>query len=238
MPLIGISGSVDKEEKTVFILRDYMRGLTEAGGAPVLLCPDMTAAELDACVTGLSGLMLAGGNDIAPGAFGQEPIAALGEVNPMRDDFEMKLIRAFLRAGKPVFGICRGVQALNVAMGGDLWQDIPSQYRRADGTPPMAHQQTCLGRYPSHEVRLAEQCLLKRILGVETLPVNSFHHQAVKSAAPGCQISASAADGMIEAIEFPDYPFALGVQWHPERMFDTDPLARKLFEAFVQATSK
>lgn len=236
--MIGVSGSMDREETKYMILSDYMRSLTEAGAAPVLLCPDMTPEELNACVNRLDGLMLAGGNDVDPNLYGQEPVSALGEVNPRRDRFETALIRAFLQAKKPIFGICRGIQAMNVALGGALWQDLPSQYRRPDGRPPMAHQQTCLGQYPFHRVTVADHSLLKRVLGVDALDVNTFHHQAVSVQAPGCVASAVADDGVIEAIELPGYPFVLGVQWHPERMTPADPQARRLFEAFVEAAGE
>ena len=235
IPLIGISGSIDSEEKKHFLLRDYMRSVADAGGVPLLLSLDMTAAELLACVDGLDGLMLAGGNDVSPERFGQEPDPALGEVSPLRDALEMRAIRAFLQAEKPIFGICRGIQSLNVALGGDLWQDVPTGYRREDGGLPVPHQQTAPGSVPCHDVAITEGSLLRRVVGADRLAVNSFHHQAVRRVAPGCRICAIGEDGVIEGIELPGPGFVLAVQWHPERMTPADPAARKLFEAFVEA---
>ena len=183
-PLIGVSGSIDAEETRHFILRDYLTAVIAAGGAPVLLSPDMKGDMLEDCLAHLDGLLMAGGNDVSPALFGEPPVEALGEVNPLRDGFEMRLVRLAAARRMPVLGICRGVQAMAAALGGSLWQDLPSQYRTADGNPPIAHRQTSPGRYASHTVSVLPGTLLARLTdGAETLRVNSFHHQAVK--APG-----------------------------------------------------
>lgn len=236
-PLIGVSGSMDREETRQFILWDYMQCLCDAGAVPLLLSPAMTSSELKACVDKLDGLMLAGGNDIDPDCFGQQPIPELGEVNPARDRLELALIQAFYEAGKPIFGICRGIQMMNVALGGTVYQDLGVQYPADTGNAPMAHQQTSLPRYPSHRVDIAESSLLHRIVGASQLRVNSTHHQAVWKVAPSLAVCARATDGVVEAVEDASRPFVLGVQWHPERMTGTDEAARRLFEAFVQAAS-
>lgn len=235
MPLIGISGSIDSQEKQHFLLRCYMRSVLACGAVPVLLSPDMGEEMLVSCLQRLDGLYLAGGNDMAPECFGEEPVPELGEVNPLRDQFELRLIRQAYDLGMPVLGICRGVQSMNVAMGGTLWQDLPSQYRRADGSRAMAHQQKRPDDCTSHRVRVEKDTLLHRILGTDELAVNSFHHQAVRAIAPSCTASAHATDGVIEALECGAHPFFLGVQWHPERYFEKDSSAKAIFEAFVQA---
>ena len=117
-PLIGVSGSIDAEETRHFILRDYLRAVIAAGGAPVLLSPDMEGGLMEDCVARLDGLLLAGGNDVSPVLFGEQPIEALGEVNPLRDAFEMRLVRLAAQRGLPTLGICRGVQAMAAARGG------------------------------------------------------------------------------------------------------------------------
>ena len=135
----------------------------------------------------------------------------------------------------PVLGICRGIQSMNVAMGGTLWQDVPSQYHREDGKPSLAHSQTRADFYTSHGVKIETGTLLHRVIGEEDIRVNSFHHQAVWTPAPGMVVGAHATDGLIESIEHPGLPFFLGVQWHPERYFDRDNTAMSLFSAFVEA---
>ncbi len=238
-PLIGISGSMNTEENQYHINRDYVRSLTEAGAIPLLLAPDMTDEQARQCAEELDGLLLSGGNDVSPRCFGQEPVQGLGEVNPLRDQSELRLVKLFLEKEKPILGICRGVQMLNVALGGTLIQDLPSQHRREDGQPSIDHRQTALGAYASHRVVVAEGSLLERILGQQELWVNSFHHQAVGEVAGQANLSAWAADGVVEAIELPDAPFVLGVQWHPEKMTQAgDEASRRLFAAFAEAARR
>ena len=176
-PLIGISGSITKDEKQHFLLRCYMQRLTENGAIPLLLSSDMDDDQIGQCARQLDGLMLAGGNDIAPSLYGHEPIPQLGEVNPLRDQLEMKLIPAFLREKKPILGICRGIQALNVAMGGSLYQDLPAQYEAISvGASPLCHSQPEPYEHPCHQVSVTPGSLLGRIVGETTLSVNSMHH--------------------------------------------------------------
>lgn len=235
-PLIGISGSMNAEESQYFIKRDYVRSLTEAGAIPLLLAPDMTDEQARQCAGELDGLLLAGGNDVSPRCFGQEPEQGLGEVSPLRDQNELRLIELFLEKGMPILGICRGVQMLNVALGGTLIQDLSSRRRREDSQPAISHRQTAPGQYPSHRVEVAEGSLLEQIVGRRELWVNSFHHQAVGEVAGRANLSAWAADGVAEAIELADAKFVLGIQWHPEKMTcREDEASRRLFAAFAQA---
>lgn len=234
-PLIGVSGSIDAEETRHFILRDYFRAVVASDGLPVLLSPDMTDSMLESILASMDGLLLVGGNDVSPALFGEQPAEALGEVNPLRDSFEMRLLSLAVKRGTPVLGICRGAQVMAAAMGGSLWQDLPSQYRTADGNAPIAHRQTAPGHYASHKATIVPDTLLARLLGGEkTLDVNSFHHQAVKQSG-SLHVCALAPDGVIEAIEDESLPFFLGVQWHPERMFERDRAAAALFEGLVRA---
>ena len=237
-PLIGISGSLDEKETQHFLMRCYSSALIAADAVPLLLSPAMDEAMLDSCLDRLDGVFLAGGNDLAPDLFGEDPVEKLGEVNPLRDQFEMMLVRKAFDRRMPVFGICRGIQSMNVAMGGTLWQDLPSQYRTADGQPPMQHRQTAKDCYTSHRVKVETETLLHLLVKADEIRVNSFHHQAVKDAAPGLMVTACATDGVIEAIECPDHPFFLGVQWHPERYFDRQEDSMALFRAFAEAAAK
>lgn len=234
-PLIGISGSISKTEKEMSIQTCYTNALMKAGAIPVLLCPTMDDEMLEQCLCGLDGLMLAGGNDVAPDCYGQDPIDELGDVSPLRDHFEGRLVRLAAERKMPVLGICRGIQSINVAMGGTLWQDVPSQYRTAEGKKGMAHSQSRADFYTSHRVILEKDTLLFSVIGQQEIRVNSFHHQAVREPAPGMRVAAHATDGLIEAIEHPGMPFFAGVQWHPERYFDRDQTAMALFNALARA---
>lgn len=236
-PVIGVSGSVNAKETEHFLLRSYFSAIIDAGAIPLMLSPDMDDDMIDVCLKRLDGLFLAGGNDIAPECFGAQPVEELGEVNPLRDQLEMKLIPRAFAMNMPVLGICRGVQIMNVAMGGTLWQDLPSQYRTQDGRPPIAHRQTCPDFYPSHSVSIDKDSNLQSLLSAQKIQVNSFHHQAVADVAPEMRASAYAPDGVIEAIEHPFHPFFLGVQWHPERYYDRIQNAKDLFHAFAHAAA-
>lgn len=230
-PMIGVSGSMSKEEDRYFILRDYQRSLAEAGAIPLLLAPDMDREEAEECARRLDGLLLAGGNDVSPRCYGAAPEPGLGEVNPLRDACELEWIELFRREGKPIFAICRGIQILNAALGGDLIQDLSTYFK---GKETLCHRQTSPAQYPSHRVFVKRDSLLFRLTGQETLWVNSFHHQAVGKLAPGATRSAWAEDGVTEAIELSEEAFVLGVQWHPERTTQNDEASRRLFEGFVK----
>ena len=237
-PLIGVSGSMDEKETQQFLLRSYTNALMAAEAIPMLLTPGMNSHMMERTLDVLDGVLLAGGNDLAPDLFGEDPVEKLGEVNPLRDQFEMELIRKAFERKMPVFGICRGIQSMNVAMGGTLWQDLPSQYRTADGQPPMLHRQTALACYTTHRVHVEKETVLHSLVKTDEIRVNSFHHQAIKQAAPNLRVTARATDGVIETVECPDHPFFLGVQWHPERYFDRQEEALALFKAFSEAASQ
>lgn len=237
-PLIGVSGSVDDREREHSLMRCYARAILSGGAVPVLLSPDLDDEMLNSCLAGLDGVFLAGGNDVAPECFGEDPIAELGEVNPLRDQFEMRLLKKACEMGMPVLGICRGIQSMNVALGGTLWQDLPSQYRDENGNAPIAHRQKRPDCYQSHTVNVRPGTKLHAIVGADSLRVNSFHHQAVKKAADGLVVSAVSTDGVIEAVEWPEHPFFVGVQWHPERYFESAADAKALFAAFAEAAAR
>ncbi len=236
-PLIGVSGSVDTQETRHYLLSCYADALLAVGAVPVLLMPGMEGEMLEQCLQRLDGIFLSGGNDVSPEVYGCEPIEALGEVNPIRDQLELRAVRWAYEKRMPVLGICRGVQVMNAAMGGTLWQDLPSQYRTEDGRLPIAHLQKRRDIYPSHTLSVEKDSFLYRLVGEETLRVNSMHHQAVRDAAPGLRITAWAEDGVPEALEDPRHPFFLGVQWHPERYFAREKDALALFAAFAEAAA-
>lgn len=180
----------------------------------------------------LDGLLLAGGVDLEPATFGEAPHPQLGRTDRSRDEVELQLARWAIAEGKPVLGLCRGLQVLNVAMGGTLYQDIEAQIpgaMRHDYFPGFPRD------YLAHEVSLTEGSRLRSAIGDPRLAVNSMHHQAVKSLAPGLLVSARADDGVIEAIEAPGPSYLVGVQWHPEVFEQRDERTHRLFQSFVGA---
>ena len=183
--------------------------------------PDKAVQDALAC----DGLLLPGGGDIDPKFYGQERIPACGEPNVLRDTAEPLLLRAFLAAGKPILGICRGIQVLNAFLGGELYQDIK----------PLEHVPHNDHWAKIHTVTVRRGTLLAEILKQDTVLVNSQHHQAASRVAPGLEIAALSEDGFIEALEKPDAKFCLGVQWHPEWLSEADPRQQALFDAFVKA---
>ncbi len=211
----------------------YMDAVQQAGGTPHLISPDLDQEALDALVACLDGILLAGGEDVDPVLYGQEPHPALGRVDRVRDDLELPLARLALDRGLPILGICRGIQVLNVATGGTLYQDLPSQ--RPGSLAHGCFQPHFPPDHLAHEVALVSGSLLARILGQEVLPVNSRHHQGVDRLGDGWQAVAHAPDGLVEAIEAPGHPFALGVQWHPENLLRLPAHGLRLFTALVAA---
>lgn len=205
-PIIGITPDVEKDDKH-FLRNDYMQAIIRAGGLPFII-PIGDEADVAQIVGLLDGLLLTGGNDINPILFNEEPHTHLGEVSPSRDLFELELARQMLAVDKPILGICRGLQLLNVAVGGTLYQDIQQQYKG----PILQHLQKAPDAHPSHFVQLAKGSLLAKIAGSERIQVNSFHHQALKDVPTVFNISGIASDGIIEAVESVDKQFVLGVQ--------------------------
>jgi putative glutamine amidotransferase len=225
MALIGISACGK--------LEDYRQAVIHVGGEVRILERTMTASD---ALNGIGGLLLTGGGDVEPARYGEEPHPSLVDVEPLRDEFEIALVREARSKNLPIFAICRGLQVLNVAFGGTLVQDIPSQVAGALehrlAVPP--HEAFAL----AHEVWIDKDTKLaglmsERLGGADTCEVNSRHHQAVKQVAPNFHVSATAPDGVIEAIEDPSAPFCLAVQWHPENFWRTGEF-RPLFETFVE----
>jgi len=208
----------------------YVRSLRRAGAQVRWIdLEDMDKAvhELLAC----DGLLLPGGADVAPRLYGQEPTEKCGKPNTLRDTGEMKMLAAFLPTGKPILGICRGVQLMNVFFGGTLHQDIKDAQK-------YNHSDFRNKNRGNHAVTLTAGTKLADIFGTQTLIVNSLHHQAADAAAPDLSVAARSEDGFIEALEHKTHPFCLGVQWHPEHMSHASEAQRSLFRAFVDACGR
>lgn len=230
--LIGVTSSMDINEEQYMIGSDNVNGITRAGGTPIML-PNLTEEEsIKQIAEKIDGLYATGGGDIDPTLFGEEPHPKLGIIIPSRDIFEVQLIQKMLEIGKPVLAICRGCQILNIAVGGDMYQDIYAQTDK----DLLQHAQKAPKGYGSHFVQVLEGSLLHRLVGVNTLKVNTYHHQANRKVVDPFVVSGKANDGIIEAIESKEHSFALGLQWHPEKMAPAkDTASLKIFQGFIGA---
>ncbi|HEX6541594.1 MAG TPA: gamma-glutamyl-gamma-aminobutyrate hydrolase family protein [Ktedonobacterales bacterium] len=238
-PVIGIPCASAQRQGSLTPMygnnRAYVRAVQRAGGVSLLIPPHQDADALEAICSRVDGLLLSGGCDIDPARYGEERISACQDPDPERDELELALAAWALDAAVPVLGICRGMQLLNVACGGTLYQDLATQQPSA-----AQHDQAAIGRmYRAHDIRLEQHSRLSEILGSAPYTVNSLHHQAVARPGERVEIVGWSPDGMAEAMEVDGHPFALAVQFHPEELEgdpeQPDEPSRALFRAFVQA---
>ncbi len=234
-PIIGITchtvpGTLERSS----VVQAYVDAIQHTGGAPLLIPIGLDPDGMRAIYSALDGLLLPGGIDVSPDRYHQERHAMLGEVDPMRDELEITLAAWAVEDDLPVLGICRGIQVLAVAAGGSLFQDLPSER-----TSEVAHEVREFGRdFLSHRIDVECNSRLGRALGCASSQVNSFHHQAVRDVPPGFVVTALSEDGVIEGIEATDRQFIVGVQCHPEAMWNTTaPEYLGLFAAFVDAAA-
>jgi putative glutamine amidotransferase len=235
-PLIGLSTSVtiDAVPERAFLNAPYLHAVQQAGGIPVLLPPHLDAVSRAGLLDRLDGLVLSGGGDVDPARYGDAPHPRTADVSPARDTLEIALVHQALERDTPVLAICRGIQVLNVALGGTLHQHLTD-----DPGGPVAHAQSEPRSRPTHTVKvLTEGTRLGRIVGDAELAVNSFHHQAVRRLGDGLREVAWAPDGLVEAVELAGDRLVVGVQWHPEDLVGHDAAARRLFAAVVDAARR
>lgn len=228
--LIGVSCGRDINTNRLFVNQDYLKALRAFGAFPLILDMDFISKEE---LSLLDGVLLTGGGDVDPLFFKEEPLYNLGFIDPIRDNFEIKLTRACLYLKIPLLGICRGMQIINIAAGGDIYQDIYTQKKDS-----FDHQQKSERGFSSHSVEIVEGTLLEDILGAREIRVNSFHHQAVKNIGLNFKVSANSKDNLAEALEGKEDNFVLGVQWHPEAMWKDDIFSQKIFQAFIKSCKK
>lgn len=233
-PIIALTPyfNIDKEEP--YMRPAYIKAVRAAGGIPVILPLDLTEEDLAQLVGEFDGFLFTGGPDVHPFYFGEETQAHCGSVCLRRDTMELALLKLVMAERKPILGICRGVQLINIGLGGDIYQDIPSQFHEDF---PIAHTQPFYYDIPCHSVKVTPGTLLAKIAQSDSLRVNSMHHQAVRSVAAGLTASGHAPGGLVECIEKPDYPYLIGVQWHPEYLWEQDQAAMRLFASFVEAAN-
>lgn len=237
-PLIGVTTSitVGKPVERAYVNSAYLAAVQEAGGIPLPIPPQLDARAREEVFARCDGFLLTGGGDVDPAAFNEPPHPTLYEVAPARDQLEFALVHRAMEAKKPLLAVCRGVQVLNVALGGTLFQDVGS-----DPGTEIQHQQDKEDKprdEPTHPVKVMAGSRLARVLGTTDLLVNSMHHQAVKAPGKGLVSVAFAPDMIVEGVELEDSDpkrFLLGVQWHPEELTRKDPSARRLFSALVEA---
>jgi putative glutamine amidotransferase len=213
-----------------YTFSDYSQAILHAGGAPIIIPAAQDPKSMEAILNSVQGLILSGGPDIHPRRYGEEPLAGLGEVDEALDRMELMAARLAIDKNLPVLGICRGIQVLNVALGGTLFQDIASQVPES-----LCHTPKLDKAVNTHTIQIEAGSRLHKIIGKREIWVNGKHHQAVKDLAPGITVAARARDGVVEAVEHPRKRFAIGVQWHPEGTWRDDPFSQKLFSSFVQA---
>lgn len=234
-PIIGVPCATQEPQNELglgasAVPQSYLNALEAVEAVPLLIPITSQESTVDGLYQHLDGLLLVGGVDLDPGLYGEAPHPKLGKVDAQRDWVELTLTRRALDDGLPLLGICRGIQTLNVACGGTLWQDIDAQV-------PEANPHTFYPNHPynllAHNVQLEAGSRLAEALGSQDVQVNSLHHQAVKDVGTGLQITGRAPDGLIEALEGNGKAWVVAVQWHPEWLLEDDPRMKRLFGSFV-----
>lgn len=235
-PMIGISTNTVPSPATklpwVAVPNTYIQAVIFAGGMPVLIPPNFPIEEFDTLLSRLDGIVLSGGGDIEPARFGGENHEKVKNINPQRDETEIQLATKVIEMGMPFLGICRGLQVVNVALGGSLYTHIPDQVETtiSHANPVPDHPPDLL----AHEVEIEADSRLYNIVNEKSILVNSRHHQGIKDLGDGLRVTGTAPDGIIEAVEVPEHPFGMAVQWHPESFTD-NRAAQAIFMALVEA---
>ena len=229
-PLIGVTPQLDEKREYLRMSPDYFGAIEVAGGIPVMLPLLVDAESARKCAAICDGFLFTGGPDIEPERYGQTPVNQSVITCPPRDVMEMTMLEEAEKSGKPILGICRGLQVINVFHGGTLYQDLPTQH-----PSETCHAQKPPFEVPAHNVILSEGSPLKKLVEKEKIAVTSRHHQAILKLGDGLEVMARSEDGLIEAVCQPDYGFLWAVQWHPEASYKTDDASSALFRAFINA---
>jgi putative glutamine amidotransferase len=235
-PLIGITTNQSKNangQPTIMLMQSYVHAVMQAGGVPVLIPSLIAEDSWDALYARLDGILFSGGGDIGLEYSPGDPHRRIDDVDLARDSIELKMVQVAASDGKPFLGICRGCQVMNVALGGTLYTHIPDQLPNALDHSYPGNMRTVL----VHEIKIEEGTRIAEIFGEPIIKVNSLHHQGLKDIPSSVRVAGHSPDGLVEAIELPEHPFGLAVQWHPEWLTDQEP-TRNLFRSFVQAAEK
>jgi putative glutamine amidotransferase len=235
-PLIGITtNQTNPGIKTDSLSSAYTNAVRNAGGLPLLIPNTFSLGQIDSLLTRLGGIIFSGGGDVDISLFNGEYHSKIGTPSLDRDNLEIAIIRKAIQIRLPTLGICRGIQVINIALGGTLYTHLPAQYKTTlqHATPRLKGRD-----YMAHEVKMVQGSRLMEILGSLAIPVNSFHHQAIKDLAPQLKVTGRATDGLIEGVELIDQDtFVIGVQWHPECLPDR-PEQQQLFKSFVEVCNR
>ncbi len=233
MILIGVTPDWNEEQKRLFLNCDYQNAVLHSGALPVIFPLTDDIKMLDAAFDQVDGLLFTGGADADPMLYGEEKLPCCGKLCPMRDKMELYLMNSAIRQKKPFLAICRGFEVMNIALGGSLYQDIAEQMSHELRHPVYEQPRTKV-----HTIKIVPGTRLYEVTGMASFEVNSRHHQGVKQPANGLMVNAVAPDGLIEGLELPEHPLALGVQWHPEALADRYPEAAKLFALLTETCKK
>lgn len=230
-PFIGIITDIDNDY-TTHLAHDYVKAVEASGGTPVLIPYIESIDNLNSLISLCNGFIFTGGGDVNPKFYNQERSKLCEPPQIARDEFEIKFFNCIKNSSKPILCICRGMQLLNVILGGDLYQDIPSEL-----STPILHKQIQGKHETSHKVNLLPNTPLSKIINKNHIAVNSFHHQAIKSLATELKTMAVSDDGIIEAVYAANHPYLVGYQWHPERLIDTEENNKFIFLDFINKCS-
>ena len=234
-PVVGITGAYvfhNKFMEGTYVHHDYQKSVAVNGGIPIVL-PFVEEKLASLMVDQCDAIILSGGEDVDPSVFKKDPHPNLGDTVLLRDNVELKIIERAMERNIPILAICRGIQILNVALGGTLIQDIPSQVEEA-----IKHSQSVNRNYDTHWVTIKENSKLASIIGETKTRVNSLHHQAIDVVADNLEVVAKSSDGVIEAVEHTNYAsFLLGIQWHPESMAATNEKMNRIFSELIESAS-
>ncbi|MCR4907402.1 MAG: gamma-glutamyl-gamma-aminobutyrate hydrolase family protein [Lachnospiraceae bacterium] len=229
-PVVGVMPLWDDEKESLWMLPGYFEGIRSSGGLPVMLPLTADPDELEQLFKMCDSFLFTGGHDVSPALYHEEALEGLVSSCIRRDEMENVILRKAIDEDRPVLGICRGIQFINAALGGTLYQDLPTQHPSAT-----EHHQNPPYDKPVHTVNIKENSPLYKCLNAKQIPVNSYHHQAVKEVASCLEITATAGDGIVEGLYLPGHRFLWAVQWHPEFSYLSDENSRKILKAFIEA---
>ena len=229
-PIIGITPLWDSTKNSYWMLPDYMRAVELSGGIPVILPLTTDETTIKQLATTLDGFLFSGGPDVHPSYFNEEVMPECGEICSPRDSLEMMLFKEVLPLDKPILGICRGLQLINIALGGSIYQDLATQY-----DVKVAHRMEAPYNREAHKVSIVPDTIFTDWIPCTELGVNSCHHQAIKDLADGLVACAISEDGLVEAIHMPAKKFLAATQWHPEMGLDAGMYSEHIFNAFISA---
>lgn len=227
--IIGVMPLWDDGKESLWMLPGYLDGICKSGGLPIIFPLTIDKAEVEQLCSLCDGFLFTGGHDVCPLLYHEMPLPGLIASCRKRDDLEQTVLDYAILNGKAVLGICRGIQFINAALGGTLYQDIPLQH-----PSDTEHHMSAPYDRVCHRVNVYKDSPLYNLLEADTIGVNSYHHQAVKTLAPGLKAMAESEDGLIEAVFMEKAPFIWAVQWHPEFSQETDTNSRKIFDAFIE----